>query len=333
MIPKTHKTLVLLFLLIIPVYSGLQAQQTAEKYYREIDYLLYLPDGYHDDPAQRWPMVVFLHGSGSAGHDINKVKLNGIPGLIEQGEKYPFIVISPQSEEQGWNITDLKNLLSNEAKKYRIDYDRIYLTGLSMGGGGTWDLATAYPEFFAAIIPICGNTSQEALENIFQLRHTPVWCFHGAEDEVIKPADSENIIKELREYNPGAKLTVYPGVGHDSWTRTYNDDTVLEWMLQQTRYKNRAIELDEALLKEYASFRYTIPNQTQTAHFTVEKGGLRLWVGGQPGEVIKPASKDTFFLDADSRKYLIFERNANGEISGLTLYEYNNKIFCKRVKD
>jgi len=328
-----NKKYILFLLLLLSVFFDLRGQQTAQKYFREIDYLLYLPDGYSENPTKKWPLMVFLHGSGNAGSNIDMVRRGGIPGLIDQGKQFPFVVISPQSQEQKWNITDLKHLLISEVNKYRIDTDKIYLTGLSMGGTGTWDFVVAYPEFFAAIIPICGNTSEKALENAFQLRHTPVWCFHGADDEVIKPSVSKNMIDSLRKYNPEAKLTIYPNIRHDSWTKTYNDDAVFEWMLQQTRYKNKVIELNKSILNEYVSYTYSIPDQGQIAYFTVENGGLRLWIGGQEGVLIKPSSKDTFFLDEDSRKYIIFERGPDGNISGLTLYEYNNKIFCKSITE
>lgn len=316
--------------MIVPF--ALEAQQTAQKHVREIDYLLYLPEAYEMDSAGSWPLLVFLHGSGNTGNNINQVKSNGIPRVIEKGKKFPFIVISPQSQEEGWNIRDLKNLLMTEIPKYRVDTDRIYLTGLSMGGTGVWDLATAYPEFFAAILPICGNVREPALENAFQLRHTAVWCFHGADDKVIPASVSETMVDAVREFNPDARLTVYPHVGHDSWTVTYNTDSVYRWMLAQKRYVNRETGIDETLLEEYASYRYSIPGQSEVAHFTVENGALRLWVGGQKGELIKPASNNTFFLDAYSRKYITFERDATGALSGCILYEYNNRIFCKKIE-
>jgi predicted peptidase len=130
------------------------SQQSEEKFIQATRYLLYLPDGYNSDTTQRWPLLIFLHGSGETGQDIQKVKLNGPPELVDKGRKFPFIIVSPQNESRfGWDIESLQKLLGHLKKTQRINPKKIYLTGLSMGGYGTWEWAMKYPEEFAAIAP------------------------------------------------------------------------------------------------------------------------------------------------------------------------------------
>jgi predicted peptidase len=225
-----------LFFLItlISLTSLSYAQQTAEQYVERTNYLLYLPEGYAKDTITRWPLLIFLHGAGETGSDLEKVKLHGPPRRIADGHQYPFIVISPQAAQYGWNSELLIKVLKNFMEKYRVDEDRVYLTGLSMGGYGTWNTAITYPEYFAAIIPICGGGYPEGVE---RLKNMPVWCFHGAKDNVVPISQSEKMMTPLQAINPNAKFTVYPEADHDSWTETYNNQEIYDWLLSHKRFK------------------------------------------------------------------------------------------------
>ena len=135
------KKMILICFLVVSISSA-KAQQTAEAFVLETKYLLYLPEGYANDTIQKWPLLIFLHGSGESGADLEKVKVHGPPKLIEQGKKFPFIVVSPQAPPQtGWKVEVLKSMLDDLKKKYQVDRDRVYLTGLSMGGFGTWNFS------------------------------------------------------------------------------------------------------------------------------------------------------------------------------------------------
>ena len=174
-----HK-LLLSFLVLITFFNS-EAQQKPEQFNISVNYLLYLPQDYGKDTSKVWPLMVFLHGSGEAGSDIEKVKMHGPPKLIEQGKQYPFIVVSPQApENEGWEPQVIIRMIRGLQSKYKIDKERIYLTGLSMGGFGTWNIASKFPSVFAAIAPVCGggDTTQ-----VMKLKHLPVWCFHGAKDD------------------------------------------------------------------------------------------------------------------------------------------------------
>ncbi len=196
------------------------------------NYLLYLPEDYGKDD-KKWPVMMFLHGSGESGSDINKVKAHGPPKICE-AKKLPFIVVSPQSPGKGWPVEGLNALLDDVLAKYKCDLDRVYLTGLSMGGGGTWMLATEHPERFAAIVPICGarNDPKQAAK----LKDLPTWVFHGAKDTTVKLATSEKMVNAIKETgSTSIYFTVYPDANHDSWTATYNNPMLYTWLLAQKR--------------------------------------------------------------------------------------------------
>lgn len=199
-------------------------------------YLLYLPKDFEVD-AKQWPLVLFLHGSGERGDDLEKVKVHGPPKLIAQGKEFPFIVVSPQCPENTrWvsQIEMLNALLDELTATLPVDEERIYLTGLSMGGQGTWHFAYQYPERFAAIAPVCGWGVRDVLCVFTEM---PVWMFHGANDDVVPLAEGQRLFEALKKCGNDAKFTVYPDANHDSWTETYNNPDLYTWLLQQRRTK------------------------------------------------------------------------------------------------
>jgi predicted peptidase len=196
-----------------------------------LNYLVFLPEGY-DASEKKWPLILFLHGAGESGNDIQKVKAAGLPKLLEMKTDMPFVVVSPQSDRGGWNADALNRLLDEVIAKYKIDVDRVYLTGLSMGGFGTWDLATTHPERFAAIAPICGGGTPARAD---RLKGVPVWAFHGAKDDVVPIARTEAMINAMNKAGLDPKFTIYPEAKHDSWTETYNNPELYKWFLEHKR--------------------------------------------------------------------------------------------------
>ena len=212
--------------------------QQAKSFEKEItvnvkmNYLLYLPKGYEGtNDGKKWPLILFLHGAGESGNDLEKVKLHGPPKLVASKD-YPFIIVSPQSSGRGWNPETLNALLDDLIAKYRVDPDRVYLTGMSMGGYGTWSLATAHPERFAAIAPVCGGGDPKQAA---KLKTMPIWVFHGAKDTTVPLIRSEEMVKALKETGADPKFTTYPEAGHDSWTETYANPELYEWFLAHKR--------------------------------------------------------------------------------------------------
>ena len=195
-------------------------------------YLLYLPEGYGKDET-KWPLVLFLHGAGERGTDLDLVKRHGPPRLVEEGRKYPFILVSPQCpEDEYWSVPVLRALLDGVLARYRVDRSRIYLTGISMGGNGTWRMAIACPDVFAAIAPICGwgNPAKVAV-----LKGLPAWAFHGKKDPVIAFERGEIMVRNLQAAGGNVRFTAYPEAGHDSWTETYQNPELYEWLMRQKK--------------------------------------------------------------------------------------------------
>jgi len=200
-----------------------------------MNYLLFLPKSYGENPQQKWPLILFLHGAGERGDDIELVKIHGIPKIVEQQEDFPFIAVSPQCPKYSWwtaELEALNALLDEVVAKYAVDTDRLYLTGLSMGGYGAWHLATAYPERFAAIAPICGGGDPE---KAYVLKNVPAWVFHGGKDTTVSPLESEKMVEALKACGGDVQFTLYPEAGHDSWTETYDNPELYKWFLKHKR--------------------------------------------------------------------------------------------------
>ncbi len=223
----------------LPLLSTpVQQEKHFEKHYEaqspvvaKINYLLFLPKGY-ETSDQRWPLMLFLHGSAESGTNLAKVKTHGPPKIVESKPDFPFILISPQSPEHGWNVNTLNALLDDVIGNYRVDKRRVYLTGLSMGGIGTWSLAAAHPERFAAIVPICGGGNPEDSQKLATL---PTWVFHGAQDPTVPVQRSREMVAAIKAAGGNIKFTEYPEAKHDSWTKTYDDPELSKWLLEQKR--------------------------------------------------------------------------------------------------
>jgi len=216
-----------------------------------LKYLLSVPKEYGQG-KQRWPLMLFLHGAGERGDNLDLVRKHGPPKLIAAGKEYPFIVVSPQCPKDIWwsspeMIAALDGLLKEVVAKYAVDADRVIVTGLSMGGFGTWALAAAYSDRFAAIVPICGMGDPETAERI---KHIPTWVFHGAKDPVVpikgtrkfpnlelgkNLVGSQDMVDALKAAGGSPKFTAYPDAKHDSWTAAYETKELYDWMLAQRR--------------------------------------------------------------------------------------------------
>ena len=202
-----------------------------------LKYLLYLPEGYEKD-KKLWPLVLFLHGSGERGDDLESVKRNGPPMLAGQGKEFPFILVSPQCPlGQRWKPLELSVLLDEIQKNYRVDSNRVYVTGLSMGGEGTWMLIMSEPYRFAAAVVVCGRTGSAYLDAC-RLQNLPIWVFHGAMDDVVPLDESVRMVKALKTCGNDVKFTVYPKANHNAWTETYNNEELYKWLLEHSRDEN-----------------------------------------------------------------------------------------------
>ena len=226
-----------LLLLTIFSISGAFAQQTARMTSGGIGYLEYLPQGYKTN-SNKYPIVISLHGIKEKGNtitDVNKVANVGLPKYVKYGAQYPFILISPQLKTTmgRWTGSYVMQVINYVKTKLRVDPNRIYLTGLSLGGGGVWSVATEYPSVFAAILPICSGYNITSKASAIANADLPTWGFHGDADNVVGEGVTINMINAINNYKPTplAKLTIFPGMGHVIWDKVYKNMPSLTWLL------------------------------------------------------------------------------------------------------
>lgn len=182
-----------------------------------------------------FPLLLFLHGGGESGDSLVKVRRNGPPKLIARGKKFPFLILAPQNphKKMWWDTRAVKQLLDTVVANNKVDPSRIYLTGLSRGGGAAWEMAVQYPETFAALAVVCGMTPVPYASWID--KKMPIWVFHGIKDESIPISESDEMVKKLREMGYDVRFTRYKNVGHDSWIQAYDTETLYDWFVAQRR--------------------------------------------------------------------------------------------------
>jgi predicted esterase len=307
--------------------SNMMAQQTHESMTLKLEYLLYLPDEYNSSTDVKWPLILFLHGAGERGDSLDLVKRHGPPKLVDEGQDFNFIIVSPQCPaRQWWSADILVHLLDEVILKYRIDEDRIYLTGLSMGGFGTWELASKYPQRFAAIAPICGGGDPVLAWN---MRHIPVWVFHGAKDNVVSVTLSEAMVESLKKFNDQVKFTVYPEATHDSWTETYNNPELYNWFLQHSKYKPEPVTVDNELLESLCG-EYNFLYDDRSLNITTN--GTDLFAEWNEGTKLRlyPEAKYEYLVRGRNEG-IRFQLDDKGDVTGL-LYFRNGELPAKKAK-
>lgn len=204
-----------------------------------LNYLLFVPTSYGQEPDKKWPLLVFLHGSREVGRDVNRVRRAILPQLVEDNPEFPFIVVSPQSPSQvnGWypSLKPIEALLDELQQTLAIDPERVYLTGLSMGGYGAWALAMDDPDRFAAIAPVVGGYFYSP-KQLCALKDKPIWVFGAKKDRNVPVRESERVVNALKDCGGNPKLTVFENATHDQgWELAYTTTEIFEWLLQQRR--------------------------------------------------------------------------------------------------
>ena len=196
-----------------------------------LQYIIRFPDGYKN--GDKFPVIIYLHGAGSRGNDINILKNTPYFNIINNHLEFPFITVAPQCSQNTWfdMFEQLKGFVFKIYDENFTDKNKIYLMGASMGGYGTWQLAMSLPEIFAAIVPICGGGMYW---NASRLVNVPIWAFHGAKDTIVLKEESIKLVDAVNKCGGKAKLTIYPENGHDAWSDTYNSQEVFRWLLSNT---------------------------------------------------------------------------------------------------
>jgi len=195
-------------------------------------YLIWMPAP-AERPASGWPLMIFLHGSGECGRDLVRVTWNGPPKHAVAGRQFPFVLVAPQIDEGSvWRSAAIEALRADLVRRLPIDADRVALTGLSLGGHGTWNYAVDHPQRLAAIAPVCGAGNPRRAARLAAL---PIWAFHGARDDVVPLAGDRAMVQAVRAAGGRVKFTVYPEVGHNAWDPAYADPALYDWLLAQRR--------------------------------------------------------------------------------------------------
>jgi len=228
------KYLPLLFLSLTFNLNAQEIKAELNKEVKKIEKISYILD-YPQNAKGNVPLLLFLHGSGERGNNLDMVKAHS-PFTYKSRSKEPVAILAPQCPANTWwNTETVYQLLKEIQSKYKIDASRIYLTGLSMGGWGTWKLAMEHPEMFAAVAPVCAPADRVMEANISQFKNLPIKIFHGGNDDIVSPINSINMYQALKKVNQNVTLTIFPDDNHNSWDSTYSNPGFYEWMLKQRK--------------------------------------------------------------------------------------------------
>lgn len=320
------KACTILILLLLCHFSEVMSQQRQRTQITETDYLLYVPEA--EPTPEGYPLMLFLHGSGERGDDLSRVKAHGPPSFLDDTTSFPFVVISPQCPpDQWWDTRALLNILDEVEAELPIDKNRVYVTGLSMGGLGTWALLKEAPDRFAAAAPVCGGGNPLA---VCRFRDVPVWAFHGAKDDVVLPEESERMVNGLKEIGANVKFTLYPDANHNSWTVTYDNPELYSWLLSHSKKPSEDLKKKEMKAVE-GMYR---ADDGEEMFITREEDTLRVSVPERKWEYkLTDRGKDTFAFPGrrshEPERKLYFQKSAKNKTESVLLGPCENRSYRK----
>ncbi len=194
----------------------------------------YLKYYYYNRNDTQTPLLVYLHGAGSRGDELTQMSRVGPIGELDKGRDIPAVIVAPQCHADTWFdlFAVLSEFIEAAIREENIDKDRVYLCGVSMGAYASWQMAMSHPDWFAALVAVCGGGMYW---NAGRLKNVPVWAFHGALDNTVLPEESIKMVKAVNNCGGNAKITIYPAVSHDAWVHAYADDSMWKWLFQQER--------------------------------------------------------------------------------------------------
>jgi poly(3-hydroxybutyrate) depolymerase len=325
-------------------------------------YQVYVPEGWNDH--QRWPVILFLHGSGERGSDGMDQTQIGLPASIRSHpDRWPFVVVMPQVpfHHHHWTDPDMMQMavaaLDAGIKEFHGDPQRIYITGLSLGGYGTWEIAKNWPRKFAAVVPVCGgifwsyapdrwHDTDLPEEYAHAIGRTPVWIFHGAEDPVVIPRQAELMYAAIKANTGHVRFWEYAGVRHNAWDKAYADPDLPRWLLSHSLGQIATLQPDaERVLVPV----HPVPAKVNPAIYdaylgeyedqgivqtTITRHGDTLYAKSRVGESneLFPENPTTFFYASGSPTRLIFQKDASGEVRGLVFRDDRHEEFWERKR-
>lgn len=306
--------------------------ESANRHYGQ-HYWVALPEKYTNEPNKTWPVIVFLHGRGEWGDDLNLATKRGLAQYINEGNKLPAIVIVPQSpQNQYWHPLFINAVMEEAAKTYRFDNKRLYLTGLSMGGIGGWSMVSAFPNRFAAFAPTAGSLmndiaaesmgidptpAEQLLPSLTRINHLPTWIFHGDRDSLV-PTELGIRSKTLLEQAGGhAKITLYPMTDHDAWSPTYFENPEFyPWLFAQSnehpQWQAQTIKIDPAL---YVGNYSDASGSAKATVKALANGGISVIYGPEQAEEELIAISQHDFVGTG---FILFE-GQDGHMNSITL--------------
>ena len=324
-------------------------------------YMVYVPENWNRN--QLWPVILFLHGSGERGQDgMDEIQI-GLPQAIRlHPDRWPFVVVMPQVpfSHHHWTDPDMMTMameaLRVEMKEFHGDPDRTYLSGLSLGGYGVWEIAKTYPHRFAALVPVCGGVfwsyrpdrwrevNSLPAEYARAVGRTPVWMFHGADDPVVSPRQSQLMFDALKASGGDVRYWAYAGVKHQVWDRAYAEPQLPRWLLAQrlSTVARLAPAAEEVLVPVHPVPAVVDPSvynnyagdyeDQNVVIATISRQGNKLMIRNQIGETTEllPESATTFFYPTGGTRRLTFERDAEGRVTGISFRDDRHEEFWER---
>lgn len=314
--------------------NHLVAQQKARQSIITTDYLIYTPPGYDSETNKEWPLMINLHGTDQY---VTIETLPGafLPNLIESGQEFPMLIVNPLCNKGRWNIEILNSLLDDVIKDYSVDEDRIYLTGYSMGGYGTWDWVFKNPERFAAISPIAGCVDESDYKRAWRPRNIPTWIIHGEKDDVVDVNCVYEALEELEKYGANPKVSIHPDKGHnliDIWGSTLTNEKWYDWMLGQNRKQNipKPVSLETKTYEKYQGEYILQDRKEDTLQILYDRNQLYIKYEGEDPLPIHAESRTLFYLEEEPTIGVEFKIRDN-EVEGFDVLE-DRAWPTKRIK-
>lgn len=303
-------------LLSTSVWSQNKETLSVHQSHYTTDYALYAPVGYDQNEAVNYPLILFLHGAGGSSVPA-EVVVNILSAKEEYWPNYNAFVVAPVCHEGvNWEPLILNKMLKEILATYHIDQDRVYLTGPSMGGYGTWRWASENPELFAAVAPVCGGGNPD---NVWAMRNLPIWASHGEDDDVVLCSESIHMIDALKAMGANPKFDVYPGVKHNAWDKIYYSTAFYDWLFSQRRQPMPSIEIPAAEMDQYVG-TYRLP---WTGFVNINKVDGRLQVeltlSGQKMDLLSDAP-GRFYVANNRSNMILFTKSSDGKVESMNLY-------------
>lgn len=284
-------------------------------------YLLYVPSAYDENDSKKWPLILYLHGAGGSGMQLDAIRKEGLPAYVENERNFPFIVVAPQCPLGAfWNTREDEVLavLDELEEHWPIDSDRVYLTGFSMGAYGVWHLAEHHPERFAAIAPVSGGGDPAHAR---KLKDMPTWIFHGMDDQVIRPSESEKIAEAMRGVGAEVELTLYPGMGHDCWKKVYANEGLYRWFSEHAGSTRRIERTSEKRMEAYEEMDRNRPrHEPETENLEPSLSSRPEWENGE----------SALGLYHDGTQRLRVELVRESDVNDLLEHELKNQAFFRQ---